>query len=130
MELLNLRTGPSTSFTKIDGLSAGTPVYVLFQEGDWLLVQLQDGRTGWICSEYTSYSAEMADKLPTIIGEKTNVEVNQLNVRVGPDLNFNKTCQLNRNCSVLVYFEQGKWLLVRLADGSSGWIFREYTSYI
>lgn len=130
VELLNLRTGPSTSFTKIDGLSAGTPLYVLFQEGDWLLVQLQDGRTGWICSEYTSYSAEMADKLPTIIGEKTNVEVNQLNVRVGPDLNFNKTCQLNRNCSVLVYFEQGKWLLVRLADGSSGWIFREYTSYI
>jgi N-acetylmuramoyl-L-alanine amidase len=130
VERLNMRTGPSTSFTKIDGLSAGTPLYVLFQEGDWLLVQLQDGRTGWVCSEYTSFSAKMVDTLPTIIGEKTNVEVNLLNVRVGPESNYDKINQLNRNYSVLVYFEKGKWLLVRLADGSSGWIFREHTSYI
>ncbi len=130
VDMLNMRTGPSTSFIKIDGLPADTPLDVLFQEGDWLLVQLQDGRTGWVCSEYTGYSAEMADKLPTIIGEKTNVEVNLLNVRLGPELNNDKIYQLNRNCSVLVYFEQGKWLLVRLDDGSSGWIFREHTSYV
>lgn len=130
VNLLNLRTGPSTSFTKIEGLSSGTFLNVLFKEGDWMLVRLKDGRTGWVSSEYTSFSAETEDRLPKIIGETATVEVNLLNARVGPELNFGKINQLNRNSSVTVYFEQDKWLLVRLADGSSGWIYKEYTSYI
>ncbi|HHT47418.1 MAG TPA: SH3 domain-containing protein [Firmicutes bacterium] len=130
VNLLNMRTGPSTSFTKIEGLSSGTPFNVLSKTGDWLLIRLNDGKTGWVNSKYTSFSAEMEDKLPKIIGEKAIVEVNLLNVRVGPGLDFEKINQLTRNSSVTVYFEQDKWLLVRLPDGSSGWIYKEYTSYI
>lgn len=45
-----LREGNGIAFHSLDGamLAEGLEVQVLEQRGDWLHVQLQDGRTGWI----------------------------------------------------------------------------------
>ncbi len=129
VNLLNLRTGPSTSYTRIQGLPSGTPLEVLFQEKEWLLVRLKDGTTGWVDGKYTGFTSSLADKLPPVIGEKATVTVNLLNVRLGAGLNYQRINQLHLHDTVTVYFHEGDWVLVRLADETSGWIYHEYTSF-
>jgi N-acetylmuramoyl-L-alanine amidase len=129
VNLLNLRMGPSTAHTRIQGLPSGTPLEVLFREREWLLVRLKDGSTGWVDGKYTSFNKNMADKLPPVIGEKATVTVSLLNVRLGPDLNYQRINQLHQDNTITVYFHEGDWLLARLADGTSGWVYRQYTSF-
>jgi len=129
VNLLNLRTGPSTAYTRIQGLPSGTPLEVLFQEKEWLLVRLKDGTTGWVDGKYTGFASNLADKLPPVIGEKATVTVNLLNVRLGAGLNYQRINQLHLHDTVTVYFHESDWVLVRLADGTSGWVYREYTSF-
>ncbi len=127
---LNFRTGPALSHTRLQTLPLGTPLQVFFCEKEnWLLVRLKDGRTGWVDGQYTSFDPDLVDKLPPIIGEKAFVQVNLLNVRLGPGLNYQKIKQLSLNATVTVYFHEGEWLLVRCADGTSGWVYTEYTTY-
>ena len=129
VNLLNLRTGPSTVYTRIQGLPFGTPLEVLFQEKEWLLVRLKDGTTGWVDGKYTGFTSNLADKLPPVIGEKATVTVNLLNVRLGADLNYQRINQLHLYDTVTVYFHEGDWVLIRLGDETSGWVYREYTSF-
>ena len=108
--------------------SLGTPYKCFFVKENWLLVRLKDGCTGWVDGQYTSFSW-FGGQATLITGEKALVKVNLLNVRLGPGLNYQKIKQLKLNATVTVYFHEGDWLLVRLADGTSGWIYTEYTTY-
>jgi N-acetylmuramoyl-L-alanine amidase len=126
---LNFRTGPATSHRLLQPLPLGTPLQALFCEKDnWLLVRLADGRTGWVDGQYTSFSPDLVDKLPPAQKGKARINVNLLNVRLGPGLNYQKIEQLELNTAITVYFCEGGWLLARLADGSCGWIAAEYTT--
>ena len=128
VNLLNLRTA-------LQPLTPGYrdflrhPLEVLFQEKEWLLVRLKDGTTGWVDGKYTGFTSSLADKLPPVIGEKATVTVNLLNVRLGAGLNYQRINQLHLHDTVTVYFHEGDWVLVRLADETSGWIYHEYTSF-
>jgi Bacterial SH3 domain len=45
---VNLRAGPSTNTSVLSVLEAGTPVFPRAQEGEWMLMQVIGGPTGWI----------------------------------------------------------------------------------
>lgn len=49
---LNMRTGPSINDSIMHVLWQGNKVKVIGQSGDWYRIQLSDGRTGWVFSEY------------------------------------------------------------------------------
>jgi len=129
VRLLNMRVGPSVSHILIRELPSGTPFEALFLEVDWLMVKLEDGSTGWVFRNFTSFSGQMADKLPPVMAKKIVVEGSLLNVRSGPGLSYGKINELPRNSTAIVYFKSGEWLLVRLPDGTSGWVSGLYTSY-
>lgn len=129
VNLLNLRTGPSTAHAQIASLPCETALDLIFQEGRWLLVRLKDGRTGWVDGTYTSFSKIVVDKPPAVLGQKAAVAVGLLNVRQGPGLTFERTGQLHQDESITVYVHEGDWLLARLADGSSGWVYRQHTTF-
>lgn len=130
VNLLNLRVGPSITHTRVQGLPSGTPLEVLFREREWLLVKLKDGSTGWVDGSYTNFSPGMADKLPPVIGEKAAITGSLLNIRLGPGLNYQRINQLPQNSTITVYFHEGDWLLAGLSDGTSGWVYRQHTSFI
>lgn len=56
---LNVRTGPSASYTRITSIPRGTGFYVLARDtsATWLKIQLMDGRQGWVHSGYISTNA-------------------------------------------------------------------------
>ena len=49
---LSLRDGPSTGYSEILRMGPDTIVTVLERQGDWRLVKLEDGTTGWAFSRY------------------------------------------------------------------------------
>jgi cell wall-associated NlpC family hydrolase len=49
---LNLRTGPSTSYSIMHVLWQGNRVKVVGQSNGWYEVRLSDGRTGWVSGAY------------------------------------------------------------------------------
>lgn len=55
---LNVRTGPSTSYSIIHVLWYGNNVKVIGESGDWIQIQLSDGRIGWVSRIYIKLSIE------------------------------------------------------------------------
>lgn len=50
---LNVRTGPGTSYDKIDTLKNGDRVTVLEEKDGWYRIQYSGGKEGWISKAYT-----------------------------------------------------------------------------
>lgn len=55
--VLNIRSGPGTTYTIITKLPQGTKVLVTGQTGDWYRVTLSDGRVGYASSPYVKLFA-------------------------------------------------------------------------
>ncbi len=51
---INIRNAPSTSAKRVTIVDRWTKAQVLGRQGDWSRVRLQDGRTGWVLSQYLS----------------------------------------------------------------------------
>jgi len=49
---LNMRTGPSTTYSIIHVLWQGNQVKVIGESGNWYQIKLSDGRTGWASKSY------------------------------------------------------------------------------
>lgn len=49
---VNFRQSPSPSGTLLAVLSRGTPVILTERRGNWVGVQLYDGKTGWVFRDY------------------------------------------------------------------------------
>ncbi|MCS6837166.1 MAG: SH3 domain-containing protein [Anaerolineae bacterium] len=63
---LSVRLGPGVQFASFTAIPDGTGVSLIARSADgaWLLVQLADGRTGWVSSAFISTSFPLAS-LPT-----------------------------------------------------------------
>jgi cell wall-associated NlpC family hydrolase len=62
---LNMRSGPSTSYSIIHVLWQGNKVKVIGESGDWYKIQLSDGRTGWVSRSYLNI--DVPQKINTVI---------------------------------------------------------------
>jgi cell wall-associated NlpC family hydrolase len=63
---LNMRLGPSVSYSVIHVLWQGNTVKVLGQYNEWYQIQLSDGRTGWANSQYMQIP-ERFQKINTVL---------------------------------------------------------------
>lgn len=63
---VRVRAGPSTDFDVLTGLQPGTRVSILDENeaGDWLQIQLPDGRTGWIAASLARIEEGSAMSVP------------------------------------------------------------------
>ncbi|MFN4032129.1 MAG: NlpC/P60 family protein [Fimbriimonadales bacterium] len=51
---INIRSAPTTNARRITIVDRWTKAQVLGRQGDWSRIRLQDGRTGWVLSQYLS----------------------------------------------------------------------------
>ncbi len=126
---LNVRSGPATSFSRLTIISAETVVPVIKQQGDWLQVRLNNGQIGWIASQYVQISQAPPPVAPASNPETVAVvNVSALNVRSGPGTTYERIGVISQNTTMTILKEQGEWLQIRLNNGETGWIFKEYAS--
>lgn len=128
--ILNVRTGPSTSFGIIDKLSPGTSYRLLESEGDWGKIQLSADKTGWLSLQYTSITEVNPEEQvqQELAQENTIITVNAdiLNLREMPSLEAAILKKLSRGTQAKALQSQGDWSQVQLDDGTKGWVHRTY----
>lgn len=117
---LNLRSGPGLDYRILRLLPQGEQLNVLDLSDDeqWAEVQLENGAQGWVYNQYISPLGE---------GD-TQVFLEGLKLRAGPGFGYRTIRQLSKGqeLDLLGRSLQRDWLLARLPDGTTGWVFSAY----
>ncbi|MDD3692623.1 MAG: SH3 domain-containing protein [Oscillospiraceae bacterium] len=113
---LNVRAGPSTSHSIMHTLWNGNQINVIGESGNWYNIRLSDGRTGWVSKDY------IASQMNTT----GTVTATRLNVRTGPSTSHNIMHTLWNGNRVNIIGESGNWYNIRLSDGRTGWVSKDY----
>ncbi len=146
---LNIRSGPGANFDVIGRLSYGAPFDLLGRNADnsWAQIGVPGGVVGWVSTRYISASARIGT-LPLVSntgvfptypqaapvdsavsgGQTGIVTAPSLAVKYGPANYFGsfKIIHAGEGVSLVGRSGNGVWLLVQLANGSTGWVATGY----
>ena len=136
-EYVNFRTGPGTNYSSKGVISLGTTVTVTdTSNSQWYAVRLSNGSTGYIFAQYLKLTgnASAATPAPTATpapsdpaNEKTAKTTEYVNFRSGPGTNYSSKGVISLGTTVTVTdTSNSQWYAVRLANGSTGYIFAQY----
>ncbi|MRN23375.1 SH3 domain-containing protein, partial [Romboutsia ilealis] len=104
---LNVRSGPSTSHSKIGTLSKGTKVSVISESNGWSKI-LYNNKEAYVSSQYLSKisSGSTGDNTSSnTVKETKEVNTDSLNVRRGPSTSHSKIGTLSKGTKVSVISE-------------------------
>jgi len=141
--VLNVRSGPGTTFSRITTVAMNSLLSVQQKQGDWLQVRLPSGQTGWVAGQHTAAVTTSAPATPPATNMPTTpptatpnmpsssemtavVNTGILNVRSGPGADFELLTSVARNSRLPVLQSQGDWLEVLLPSSQTGWIQGEF----
>ena len=132
-EYVNFRTGPGTNYSSKGVISLGTTVTVTdTSNSQWYAVRLTNGSTGYIFAQYLKLtgntSAPTATPAPSDpANEKAAKTTEYVNFRTGPGTNYSSKGVIPSGTAITVTdTSNSQWYAVRLADGSTGYIFAQY----
>ena len=136
-EYVNFRTGPGTNYSSKGVISLGTTVTVTdTSNSQWYAVRLSNGSTGYIFAQYLKLTgnASAATPAPTATpapsdpaNEKTAKTTEYVNFRSGPGTNYSSKAVIPSGTAITVTdTSNAQWYAVRLANGSTGYIFAQY----
>ncbi len=116
---VHLRADAGTDKESLGVISKGTSISVTDMSRDeWYAVELSDGRSGYMYSEFIGFSEEMAAKTTEYV-----------NLRVGPDTTYKSIAVIPQGTDVTVTnMSNASWYGVRLASGTTGYVFSRYLS--
>ena len=132
-EYVNFRTGPGTNYSSKGVISLGTTVTVTdTSNSQWYAVRLSNGSTGYIFAQYLKFtgntSAPTATPAPSDpANEKTAKTTEYVNFRTGPGTNYSSKGVIPSGTAITVTdTSNSQWYAVRLANGSTGYIYAQY----
>ena len=125
---LNVRSGPSTSYSILGKLKLNDKVEVLGETSTWSKINY-NGNTAYVSSEYLSDSVidsgsdNSTEVRPTIQNKK--VTSNTLNVRSGPGTSYTKIGVLYKGNVVKGISEKNGWIEINY-NNQTGYISSDY----
>ena len=133
-EYVNFRSGPGTNYSSKGVIASGTTVTVTdTSNSEWYAVRLSNGSTGYIFAQYlklNSSSSATATPAPTQApsgSEQSAKTTEYVNFRSGPGTNYSSKGVIASGTTVTVTDRSNsQWYAVRLANGSTGYIFAQY----
>src|SRR5699024_2637922 len=110
---LNVRTGPSTSYSSIGKLNKGTKVQVISESAGWSKINYNN-KIAYVSSGYLkTVTTNTSDTKPEDSTEQYKeikvVNTNGLNVRKGPSTSYSSIGKLNKGSNVEVISESAGW---------------------
>ncbi|ATW25533.1 N-acetylmuramoyl-L-alanine amidase [Candidatus Formimonas warabiya] len=121
--LLNIRSGPGTTFAKVGQATAGQQFTVLEEKEGWLKIQLSDSSTGWLIKDYVKpalLSSNPESPKDPALGELV-INGTQVNVRSGPGTTFSKITSFPQGTKVTAIDLKNDWYQISWSTGQ-GWI--------
>ena len=133
-EYVNFRSGPGTNYNSKGVIALGTTVTVTdTSNSEWYAVRLSNDSTGYIFAQYlklNSSSSATATPAPTQApsgSEQSAKTTEYVNFRSGPGTNYSSKGVIASGTTVTVTDRSNsQWYAVRLANGSTGYIFAQY----
>ncbi|MGL4451822.1 MAG: SH3 domain-containing protein [Sarcina sp.] len=130
---LNVRTGPSTSYSIKDKISSGKVVKVNYEKDGWYNISY-DGKIGYVSKSYIKLSGSSSGG--STGGGTTTPENNKktgtvynvsnvLNVRSGAGTSYSKIGTLKANAKVTINSEKNGWYNIDF-NGSTGFVSKDY----
>lgn len=124
---LNVRSGPGTSYSRVDSLAKGTKVTIYERTTK---AGTQWGRIGsnrWVCMSYVTLTE--GDSGSTTDGDEAKVTgATTLNVRTGPGTSYNRVKYLTKGASITIYeystTNGQRWGRI----GTNQWVCMEYVT--
>lgn len=114
---VNIRSGPSTNYTRLMRANPGYRVLVTGEHNDWLRIGMPAECLLWVSKDYVKLDVQ------TKIGEVTAENVN---VRVAPKLGADVVGQVNEGMFLVVTSSEGEWYEVRPPSTTSAWVHRDF----
>ena len=125
---LNVRSGPSTSYSITTKVYKGETVEVLESSNGWSKIKTSTGKTGWASEEYLSTSGTSDNTENSTTGKKVTVTASTLNVRSGPSTSYSITTKVYKGETVEVLESSNGWSKIKTSSGKTGWASEEYLS--
>ena len=129
-EYVNFRSGPGTNYSSKGVIALGTTVTVTdTSNSEWYAVRLSNGSTGYIFAQYLKLnSSSSAAATPAPSGSEQSAKTTEyVNFRSGPGTNYSSKGVIASGTTVTVTDRSNsQWYAVRLANGSTGYIFAQY----
>jgi uncharacterized protein YraI len=113
---LNVRSGPSTSYSTVATLQPGQVVEITSTSGNWDKIS-----SGWISLDYTGVATKISG---------TRLATDNVVLRQGPGTNYTKLLTIPKGAAVTAYYIYGNWTYVQHCDShgilSKGWANNSY----
>ena len=119
---LNVRSGPSTSYSVIGKVSEGDKVEVISTSNGWSKIKY-NGKTGYVSSQYLSSSAAPESTTTTT----KYVNTLSLNVRSGPSTSYSVIGKVSEGDKVEVISTSNGWSKIKY-NGKTGYVSSQYLS--
>lgn len=123
--VVNVRSGPGTSYSIITQVARGTTVTVISQEGGWYKIGV-NGKEGYMIGDYLSVNFGQASgsTTETLQGIVTGSVVN---VRSGPGTSYGIISQVKKGASITITATLSGWYKIDIG-GKEGYICSDYVS--
>ena len=125
---LNVRSGPGTSYSRVDFLAKGTKVTIYERTTK---AGTQWGRIGsnrWVCMSYVTLTEGDSGSSTTDGDEAKVTGATTLNVRTGPGTSYNRVKYLTKGASITIYeystTNGQRWGRI----GTNQWVCMEYVT--
>ena len=126
---LNVRSGPSTSYSKLGTLSKGSKVEVISESNGWSKIKY-NGKEAYVSSMYLSDNASNDNNAENDSNESLEIKIvntDSLNVRSGPSTSYSKLGTLSKGSKVEVISESNGWSKIKY-NGKEAYVSSMYLS--
>ena len=125
-DALNVRSGPSTSYSITTKLYKGDKVEILETSNGWHKIKASNGKIGWVSGDYIKVSSGSTSQ-PSTSTTKATVTATSLNVRSGAGTSYSVITKLSKGTVVDVLESASNgWKKIKTSGGTTGWASGEY----
>ncbi|MFC4181904.1 SH3 domain-containing protein [Saccharococcus thermophilus] len=112
---LNVRAQPSLAAEPVGKVAYGEQVAITAEQGKWYQIRTDDGKVGWVASEYISTASKTASSFVTVLYPNVNI-------RALPSLESPVQAIAQNGERYRVLGKIGNWYEIELPSGTTGYI--------
>ncbi len=123
--IANVRSGPSTGYSRVGQFTRGAKIHVLERRDDWARCK-GAACTGWILAELLESDVAKGRELAADGGsngrDKAYCVANVANLREGPGTGSDRLANVREGATLWVLGEKSGWCKVQTEEGATGWM--------